>query len=192
GAGVERVELYAKGPRDSAYSMAGSASAAEGSLAYQAGEGPGDYSFYTVAYDAVGHAEPTASQPGAVTTLIPRTRPVEVASGRLAGRRDGSIAVVLANPNPFAVTGRLTVETARAFALRAGGPERVRRVGTAAFAIAEGARATIEVPVRAALREAIARRGSIPVRIRRTASGAGGSSTLVTVARLRAAAFRRR
>lgn len=187
GAGVDRVELYAKGPQDADYLLADTASAPPGTFGYQADEGPGEYSFYTVARDAVGNAEPEPHSPGAVTTLIPKTRPVALASTALTASRGGSTTVELSNPNPFAVSGRVTIDTARPIALRKNGPARVRRVGTATFAVPKDGRATTTIAVREPLRNVLARRGSLRVTVRRTTTGAGGAATSATTARLTAA-----
>jgi acetyl esterase/lipase len=192
GAGVQRVELYAEGPDDSAYSLAATASPAEttGRFEYRASEGPGDYSFYTVAYDAVGNAEPAASSADAVATLVPPTRTAALASTELSAGRNGSVALSLTNPNPFPVSGRATLTTARAVALRAGGPRRVRPLGGASFAIPAGGATTVRVTLPAAMRRVLARRGRLPVRVTRRTTGAGGTHTAATTAWLSAPAVR--
>jgi acetyl esterase/lipase len=192
GAGVDRVELYARGPGDSEYSLADTASPAQptGSLGYRASEGPGDYDFYTVAYDAVGNAEPAAASADAVETLVPRTRAAALASNELAAGGDGSIAVPLTNPNPFDVSGQVTVNTARAVAVRPRGPSRVRRIGSASFSIHAGGGTQVAVTMPPALRQVLAERGRLWLRVTRATTGAGGARTATTIVRVRAPAVR--
>jgi hypothetical protein len=84
----------------------------------------------------------------------------------------------------------VTVVTARATAVRPGGPKRVRRIGAASFSMPEGGRASAAVRVPPALRRVLAQRRRLLVRVTRTTTGAGGTRTATTVVRLRAPAAR--
>ncbi|HKP88613.1 MAG TPA: alpha/beta hydrolase [Thermoleophilaceae bacterium] len=188
GSGLERVELYARAPGESGYAPAATAPGAQpsGSFEYRAVAGPGDYSFYAVAYDAAGNSEAPAASPEAVTELVPRTRAAALESTDLVTGSDGSVTVGLVNPNPFAVLGRVTIDTASPLALRPGGPRRVRRVGQASFSIPARGTTRALVKIRPALRALLARRGRLAVRVRRPTAGPGGRRATATVARLTA------
>src|SRR5215210_2397342 len=71
--GLTKVELYAKGPRDSTYAKAAtdSSPAASGSFDYTATAGSGSYSFYTVATDVAGNTEAAPSSPDSTTSFDP-------------------------------------------------------------------------------------------------------------------------
>jgi hypothetical protein len=72
GSGLDSVDLYAKGPTDSAYTKVGtdSSPAASGHhFSYTATEGDGDYSFYTRATDKAANVEDPPGSPDATTTL---------------------------------------------------------------------------------------------------------------------------
>jgi hypothetical protein len=70
GTGVASVELWAKAPGDSGYSLAGTdGSPASPSFTYTPSAGDGTYSFYTVAVDALGNREAAPATPDAQTVL---------------------------------------------------------------------------------------------------------------------------
>src|SRR4051812_45760938 len=80
GTGVDSVELWAKAPGDSAYSLAGTdTSPATPSFSYTPSAGDGMYRFYTIAVDALGNREQAPSQPDA-RTLRDTTAPTSTAS----------------------------------------------------------------------------------------------------------------
>lgn len=189
GAGVDHVALYAKPAGQTGYSEAGSSTS--GRFSYSADAGPGDYSFYTVAYDRVGHAEPAPQGPDAVTTLVPRTVAVEAASRDLSATTAGGVRVPLANRNPFEVTGRVRLLTARRVALHPGGPRRVRALGAGSFSIPATGSGSVSIALPNRLRQALARRGALPVRMTSMTGGAGGELAGSALLRLRAAAFGR-
>ena len=184
GAGIDHVELYAKPPGQTGYSEA--CSSTSGRFSYTADAGPGDYSFYTVAYDRVGHAEPAPHGPDAVTTLEPRTVAVEVGARELSATTAGAIRVPLANRNPFDVTGGVRLLTARRVALHPGGPKRVRALGAATFSIPAAGSRSVSIVLPKGLRQALVRRGTLPVRLTTVADGAGGEHGWGATLRLRA------
>jgi hypothetical protein len=71
GSGVAKVDLYAQGPGQSAYTKAASdtSGSSSGSFAYTATAGDGSYSFYTVATDKAGNAQATPASATATTQL---------------------------------------------------------------------------------------------------------------------------
>jgi hypothetical protein len=75
--GLAQVDIYAKGPSDSAYSLAHTfttGTLSSGSFSYPAGEGDGSYSFYSVATDKAGNVEAVPSTPD-TTTLVDTVKP---------------------------------------------------------------------------------------------------------------------
>ena len=69
GAGVQSVELWAKAPGDSSYSLAGTDTSPDSpSFSYAPSGSDGTYSFYTVAVDALGNREQAPPAPDAQTT----------------------------------------------------------------------------------------------------------------------------
>jgi hypothetical protein len=81
GSGLFEVDLYAKGPGQSAYGKVASdmTGATSGSFNYVASSGDGSYSFYTVASDIAGNTQATPSAPQA-STLLDTTAPTSAAS----------------------------------------------------------------------------------------------------------------
>ena len=75
--GLARVELYAKGPADSAYAKVAtdSAPSATGSFGYTATKGDGNYGFYTLAIDNAGNTETAPSAADTTTNVPPDTTP---------------------------------------------------------------------------------------------------------------------
>ena len=70
GSGLDKVDLYVKGPADSSYAKVGTDSSASGGhFDYAAGSGDGDYAFYTIAYDKAGNVEPAPASADATTSL---------------------------------------------------------------------------------------------------------------------------
>jgi hypothetical protein len=87
GSGLARVDLYVLGPADSNYTKVASDSApsGSGSFTYTAAEGEGAYSFYTIATDSAGNAEPKPDDgdpttPADSTTRYDITAPASQAS----------------------------------------------------------------------------------------------------------------
>jgi parallel beta-helix repeat protein len=80
GSGVATVDLYAKGPTDSAYTKVASATSpsGSGSFNFTATEGDGPYSFYTIATDQAGNIQPTPANP--TTTQLDTNAPSSQAS----------------------------------------------------------------------------------------------------------------
>jgi hypothetical protein len=80
GAGLARIDLFAKGPGDSGYSKVASDQApqASGSFTYSAGS-DGTFGFYTVAVDTTGNAEAAPADADAVT-LVDTQAPTSSAS----------------------------------------------------------------------------------------------------------------
>jgi hypothetical protein len=86
--GLDKVELWAKGPNDTAYSKAATddAPGSSGSFSYDASEGQGSYSFYTRALDKAGNYEdPPFAADGITivadtTTLVDLTPPASQAN----------------------------------------------------------------------------------------------------------------
>jgi large repetitive protein len=87
GAGLDHVDLYAKGPSDVAYAKVATdpSPGASGSFNYNAPQGDGDYSFYTRAVDKAGNVE-DAPAGADTTTKLDTARP----SVTLIGPADGS------------------------------------------------------------------------------------------------------
>ncbi|MDX6642874.1 MAG: large repetitive protein [Solirubrobacteraceae bacterium] len=81
-AGLDHVDLYAKGPADAAYSLAAtnSSGGATGTFTYTASQGDGAYSFYTRAVDKVGNVESAAATPDSITNLDTRAPAVSLAA----------------------------------------------------------------------------------------------------------------
>ena len=82
GSGLAKVELYVKGPSDSAYKLAGTDSSPAGSghsISYTANEGDGTYSFYTTAYDNAGNVE-VAHSAADTSTLLDTINPASSAN----------------------------------------------------------------------------------------------------------------
>jgi hypothetical protein len=92
-AGVARVDLYARAPGASGYTLAASDSspAATGGFNFAASGGDGTYSFYTRAVDAVGNVEAAPAAPDAETALA-TSAPTSAAS-----------APAMAGPGPITV-----------------------------------------------------------------------------------------
>ncbi len=94
GSGLAKVELYAKQPGDTGFSLVqtDSSPAESGqSFNYTAAAGDGDYAFYTRAYDNAGNAQPAPAVADATTTLD--TKPPSVSLPQPA---DGSTTDLLA------------------------------------------------------------------------------------------------
>jgi hypothetical protein len=92
GTGVASVELWAKAPGDSGYSLASTdSSPASPSFRYTPSAGDGTYSFYTVAIDALGNREAAPATSDA-QTVLDRTAPSSSASAP-ATSGGGSIPV---------------------------------------------------------------------------------------------------
>src|SRR5206468_1414603 len=79
--GLDKVELYAKAPGDSAYAKVATDSSptSAGSFSYHAAAGDGTYRFYTVAIDKAGNAE-TAPASADSQTLLDTVKPSSSAS----------------------------------------------------------------------------------------------------------------
>src|SRR4051794_13833549 len=108
GTGVASVELWAKAPVDSSYSLAGTdASPASPSFTYTASGGDGTYSFYTVAVDALGNRESAPATPDA-QTVLDTTAPSSSASAP-ATATSGPIAIT-DSANDGSGTGVASVE----------------------------------------------------------------------------------
>jgi peptidoglycan/xylan/chitin deacetylase (PgdA/CDA1 family) len=79
GAGLARVDLYAKAPGASSYSLAGSDASGTGTISYTPSAGDGSYSFFTVATDRAGNVE-SAPADADSATLVDRAAPQSAAS----------------------------------------------------------------------------------------------------------------
>ncbi len=81
GSGLAKVDLYAKAPSQSGYSLlvSDTSGSPSGSFSYTAAAGDGSYSFYTVATDKAGNLQPTPAGPDA-TTVVDTTAPTSAAS----------------------------------------------------------------------------------------------------------------
>src|SRR5205823_5933156 len=68
---IARVDLYAKAPGQSSYTLVSSdpSGSSSGNFTYTASAGDGTYSFYTVATDKAGNAQATPSSAQASTVL---------------------------------------------------------------------------------------------------------------------------
>src|SRR6516162_3065744 len=83
---LTEIDLYAKGPKDTGYSLVNSITSAQGltgdstsgSFFYNGIEGDGVYSFYSIASDING-TQPTPSSPD-VTVVVDSAKPVSAAS----------------------------------------------------------------------------------------------------------------
>jgi hypothetical protein len=108
GTGVASVELWAKAPGDSSYSLAGTdGSPASPSFTYTPTAGDGTYSFYTVAVDALGNREAAPATPDGQTALD-TTAPGSTASAP-ATSGTGSIPITY-TANDGSGTGVASVE----------------------------------------------------------------------------------
>jgi hypothetical protein len=132
--GLERVDLYAKGPRDAAFSRVSSVATTEtsGRIPFVASQGTGEYAFYTRATDAAGNVEDAPAGADAVTRVTVPGGP-------------GGPTPPVPGPGPKpAVSLRLTAaSSARAATLlRSGLLTRVRlnRAGTVRLTLAHGGR----------------------------------------------------
>src|SRR5205823_4540090 len=79
--GLDKVDLYAKAPGDSAYAKVATDSTpgTTGSFSYDAAAGDGNYRFYTVATDKAGNAE-TAPASADSETLLDTAKPASSAT----------------------------------------------------------------------------------------------------------------
>src|SRR6202007_1876042 len=70
--GLDSVDLYAKGPTDSVYSLVATDSTPNTtqSFSYTASEGDGSYSFFTRAADKAGNYEAAPASPPDTATLV--------------------------------------------------------------------------------------------------------------------------
>src|SRR5207253_5201053 len=79
--GLAFVDLYAKGPSDSSYSLVATDSTpATPSFSYTASEGDGNYSFYTRAQDKAGNYEAAPATPPDTSTLVDTATPTSSAT----------------------------------------------------------------------------------------------------------------
>ncbi|MGH2755206.1 MAG: hypothetical protein ACRDLB_12360, partial [Actinomycetota bacterium] len=81
GAGLVDVELWVKGPGDGAFQLAATDNTptSNGSFAYDALQGDGDYDFYTRAHDDAGHYEPSPANAD-TTTVVDGGAPASAAT----------------------------------------------------------------------------------------------------------------
>ncbi|MEA2444542.1 MAG: hypothetical protein QOJ12_1834, partial [Thermoleophilales bacterium] len=83
GSGLGSVDLYVKGPNDSAYSKVDTdpnPATSGHHFTYAAGEGDGNYSFYTRATDKAGNTEDAPATPDGVTVALDTAKPSSSAS----------------------------------------------------------------------------------------------------------------
>ena len=87
--GLAKVELWAKGPGDSAYSKVGEKTTASGSFSYTVNQGDGDYRFYTISEDNAGNREVQPPSANAIVTVTQDTAaPTTTASARNTDNTD--------------------------------------------------------------------------------------------------------
>src|SRR5205823_5722645 len=78
GSGVDKVELWAEAPGETAFAKVATDTTGSGSFTYQAA-GDGSYAFYTVGVDKVGNREGAPATADA-TTLVDTHAPSSIAS----------------------------------------------------------------------------------------------------------------
>jgi hypothetical protein len=99
GIGLAKVDLYARAPGASSYTLAGTddAPAANGAIAYTGGAN-GTYSFYTVATDRAGNLEAAPAAPDSTTALTRDTRrPTSKGNAPVASAQDTWIVTYTAS-----------------------------------------------------------------------------------------------
>jgi CRISPR/Cas system type I-B associated protein Csh2 (Cas7 group RAMP superfamily) len=113
--GVARVDLFARGPADSAYAQVDTVAnpGATGSFTYTATEGDGNYSFYTVATDNAGNVQVNAAA-GAVSTVT-ITASIYVLNAQVSG------ALSLSGNASLSAAGGVAVDSASNSALTLSG-----------------------------------------------------------------------
>jgi hypothetical protein len=101
GSGVASVELWAKAPGDSGYSLAGTDTTPDSpSFTYNPTAGNGTYGFFTVASDRAGSREPQPASPDATTNVQSTSAPPPATSQSGGSGAGVTIAQLPAAPTP--------------------------------------------------------------------------------------------
>jgi hypothetical protein len=207
-AGLSRLELFAKGPGDSAFRVVATntSPAPTGALAYAAQHGAGAYDFYTVATDRAQNREAPPGSPDATATIAaPPTvvtpeptpssappfaaglRPDAKQSIRSIRRRGLATSLTCSAPCVATITLRLPAQIARRLGLtQAAKPVTIGRVR--AQVSGPGTRRKVRVKLQRRMGDAIAPLRTVTLRIEAKFTPAAGGPTQL---RLRTVVLRR-